>query len=96
MRRSSYVADRDAYLRTQKSHPPLVCKPGERVCLTRYHLICLNTSLTDPAWFQEGAIVELPEHLPEHARVLWDREKEAVLVHRGNLAHLGANLRRCE
>ena len=87
-------ANLDAYFRATKPNPPLDCQPGDTVGFARYFLKSIGASSTDPMWRQTGTVKELRHDV--FALVAWEGEPEPRLVHRGNLAKPGPNLRWCE
>lgn len=83
--------NRDAYFRSTRPHGPLACEPGDVVAFTRYFLKSIGASATDPMWSQRGIVRELR---PPFVLVAWEEGER--LVHLGNLAKPGPNLRFCE
>lgn len=67
-------ADLDTYFRTHRPHPPLAVKEGDRVCYTRYFLLSIGVSATDPLWRAEGFVVNTSRVAGDVAHVVWDRD----------------------
>lgn len=81
-----------AYFAGRAAPGPLEVRVGDRVALTRYHLLQLGLPATDPAWRQAGTVEEVRGDL---ALVRWDGG-EAALIATANLAYPGPNRRFCE
>jgi hypothetical protein len=83
----------DAYFAGRTAPGRLDVRAGDRVALTRYHLLQLGLPATDPAWRRAGTVEEIRGDL---ALVRWDGGEVATLIASANLAHPGPNRRFCE
>lgn len=86
----------NAYFAGRAAPGPLEVRVGDRVALTRYHLLQIGLPATDPAWRRAGTVEEVRGDL---ALVRWEDDVlycEPALVATVNLAHPGPNRRFCE